>query len=142
MMTVLCLWGAWMTPFFLPLPRGNVQYFYFYVERVDDTGWYECSLKNTPQAGALTELLRETELRRCSPLGSFGGMSAPGDYFYCISFAVENPDWQAMTYLVYIGQRQGYTYGEGQFLNARTDRQFRIPDPRPLLGFLEQLPFV
>ena len=140
-MTVLCLWGAWMTPFYFPLPKEDVQFFDFNVEYVDYTGWYECSLKNTPQADALTKLLRETELRRISRRTAFGGLFDTDDYYYNIDFVVENRDWHGMHFCIYIGRRNGRSYGEGQFINARIDQTFRVPDPNLLLDFLEQFPF-
>lgn len=132
-MTAVCLAGAWRTPFRLPLPEdGKCKS--IRVERAGFDGWYECSIENTPQQAALIALLRETDLRRCSPLGSYGGLVEPGDFYYCMNLTLP----QHGTHIqMSVGCRDGREYGEGQLLNAHVNLAYRIPDPAPLLLFFE-----
>lgn len=127
-MTVLCLWGAWMTPFYLPLPKEDVQFFDFTVEYVDYTGWYECSLKNTPQADALLALLGAAELRQTVRQNSY----AVGDTIY--DCGLVEPSESIPEVKIRLFPLGG---GVSAYADVDGGRYYRILDPEPLLDFLE-----
>lgn len=130
--TAVCLFGAWRTPYHFPLPQEKECW--LEVTRFDDAGRHTYSLGHTPQRAELLGLLQDTSLRLCLPPGAYGGLTSPEDFYFLIDAAFPQ---DGLHVSLFVGQRNGRQYGEGQLLGVSYDLACRIPDPKPLLDFLE-----
>ncbi|MBS7225638.1 MAG: hypothetical protein KH050_09940 [Clostridiaceae bacterium] len=159
LMTVLCLWGAWMTPFHLALPEegpGSMGAGWWfndkplyetelrdgdfaamaYRERVTDgidTGDFHCVISDeTPESKEVFYALLSTlDLRLAS---GWGG----GGYGDCTSYDVDvffSP--HQYLYLIAVSKSdagvKATVYAGGHY--------FRVLNPEPLYDFLDQLSF-
>lgn len=137
-MTVVCLWGAWMTPFHLALPK--VSDYQINIELYDYSPYEKTgTLDNTPQGAALMDLLKETKVRLMLPKHTWGGVSGPEDFYYYISANTLNTPTRTPAHLIVFLHQNGR--GEGYFRYWQTDHYadvyFSIPDTAPLIDFLE-----
>lgn len=159
LMTVLCLWGAWMTPFHLALPEegpGSMGAGWWfndkplyetelrdgdfaamaYRERVTDgidTGDFHCVISDeTPESKEVFYALLSTlDLRLASGWG--GGVS--GDFTsYDISIHFSPHQY---LYLINVSQCNGHIKADG-YANGH---YFKVLNPEPLYHFLEGLSF-
>lgn len=129
MMTVLCLWGAWMLPRPLNVPDGASVYVYREVNDPELHWNLQTTDLSSAQANELLSLLRTAELRQTV---RWENHSTGGTIYDCEFVCPSEPALGAKIRLFPLeGSVSAYTDIDG-------GRYYRILDPTPLLDFLEK----
>lgn len=126
--TVLCLWGAWMTPSPLNIPDGASVYAY---REVNDAAlhWRTQTTDLSPaQADALLALLGAAELRQTVRQNSY----AVGDTIYDCGLVEPSESIPEVKIRLF-----PLDSGVSAYADVDGGRYYRILDPEPLLDFLE-----